>query len=109
MVEDDAARCQKALRFIDQQLANGAEGGKTGFPPLWIDKCLYTPTLIVEAVVEAGRALVCQDSRGASGTTTEDRCESVVLLLDGEVLELDPKVFGYGPESDEVALGVEEL
>ena len=28
---------------------------KSRFPPLWIDKCLYTPTLVVSAVIDGAR------------------------------------------------------
>jgi hypothetical protein len=28
------------------------------YPPLWIDKCLYTPTLVVRAAIEAA-SFVC--------------------------------------------------
>jgi hypothetical protein len=34
-------------------------------PPLWIDKCLYTPTLVVRAVIEAA-VLCCSRLAGAA-------------------------------------------
>jgi squalene cyclase len=46
----DLRRIAAALRLLP---ADGA----TNFPPLWIDKCLYTPTLVVRAAIEAARAI----------------------------------------------------
>jgi hypothetical protein len=40
------------------------------YPPLWIDKCLYTPTLIVQAALEAASTIDRQIRR--SHSTGED-------------------------------------
>lgn len=44
----DGMRAAAGLAFLRDQAAAEAE-----YPPLWIDKCLYTPTLVVRAVIEA--------------------------------------------------------
>jgi hypothetical protein len=50
----DRQRCLAGLRFLRASLREpGESGAATDFPPLWIDKCLYTPTLVVRAVIEA--------------------------------------------------------
>jgi halimadienyl-diphosphate synthase len=46
--ESDLARCAAAATYLEQATANG-----TAHPPLWIDKCLYLPPLIVDAAVQA--------------------------------------------------------
>lgn len=58
----DRRRCAAAARYL-RQVAPGmsaASSGKSGavsarpdFPPMWIDKCLYTPTLVVQAVIQS--------------------------------------------------------
>lgn len=45
----DVARCEAAAAYLDTASA------EPEFPPMWIDKCLYTPPLIVRAAVEAAR------------------------------------------------------
>jgi halimadienyl-diphosphate synthase len=42
----DRRRCAAAARYLRE-----TEG--TVPPPMWIDKCLYTPTLVVQTVIEA--------------------------------------------------------
>jgi hypothetical protein len=43
----DMRHCQAAAEYLRQSLAAG-----TAHPPLWIDKCLYIPPLVVNAAVE---------------------------------------------------------
>ena len=51
--ERDRQRCASAVRYL--QLARGGNqpDASPALPPLWIDKCLYTPTLVVESVIQA--------------------------------------------------------
>jgi halimadienyl-diphosphate synthase len=44
----DMRHCQAAADYLRQSLAAG-----TAHPPLWIDKCLYIPPLVVNAAVDA--------------------------------------------------------
>jgi halimadienyl-diphosphate synthase len=44
----DRRRVARALAYLRE---NGREG--TGWTPLWIDKCLYTPRLVVRAVIDS--------------------------------------------------------
>lgn len=46
--EHDAERCARAVAYLAEQ-----EG--EDFPALWIDKCLYTPPLVVRAAIQAAR------------------------------------------------------
>jgi halimadienyl-diphosphate synthase len=46
--EGDLARCAAAANYLGHAQAAGAS-----HPPLWIDKCLYLPPLIVDAAVQA--------------------------------------------------------
>jgi halimadienyl-diphosphate synthase len=46
---DDRARCVRAANYLRAVMSVSAEP----FPPLWIDKCLYTPTLVVRSVIQA--------------------------------------------------------
>jgi halimadienyl-diphosphate synthase len=46
--ERDATRCQAAANFLQAALRD-----KVPNPPLWIDKCLYIPPLVVNAAIEA--------------------------------------------------------
>jgi halimadienyl-diphosphate synthase len=51
LLEDgDRARCAAAMHYLDQV-------GDADLPPLWIDKCLYTPPLVVRAAIEAARTV----------------------------------------------------
>jgi halimadienyl-diphosphate synthase len=52
----DRQRCAAGLRFMRAAYPMGAS--EPTLPPLWIDKCLYTPTLIVRSVIESARAAV---------------------------------------------------
>jgi len=54
----DAARCAAAARYLQQ--VRDEE-----FPPLWIDKCLYTPPLIVGAAIDAALTAWIRRSTGA--------------------------------------------
>jgi hypothetical protein len=51
MSDRDLARCAAAATYLAQVTADRAE-----HPPLWIDKCLYVPPLIVNAAIEAALA-----------------------------------------------------
>ncbi len=44
----DVQRCEAAASYLRQSAADG-----TPHPPLWIDKCLYIPPLVVNAAIEA--------------------------------------------------------
>jgi hypothetical protein len=46
--ERDGDRCQAAATFLEAAVRNHAPN-----PPLWIDKCLYIPPLVVNAAIEA--------------------------------------------------------
>jgi halimadienyl-diphosphate synthase len=48
--ETDEVRCAAAMAYLN-------EVGQADMPPLWIDKCLYTPPLVVWAAVEAARTI----------------------------------------------------
>jgi halimadienyl-diphosphate synthase len=48
--DEDRARCAAADAYLSQQ-------SDTDLPPLWIDKCLYTPPLVVRAAIEAARTV----------------------------------------------------
>ncbi len=50
---EDRARCAAAVRCLDVVNDPGGSSVDHALPPLWIDKCLYTPTLVVRGVVEA--------------------------------------------------------
>jgi halimadienyl-diphosphate synthase len=57
----DRRSCAAGLRRLDGA-APGQEATDDGFPPLWVDKCLYVPPLVVQAAIEgaglaAGRRL----------------------------------------------------
>ena len=49
----DEARCAAGVRFLQAASAHGASARRANLPPLWIDKCLYHPTLVVWAVIES--------------------------------------------------------
>jgi hypothetical protein len=42
----DEARCGRAMAYLQQV-------GEPDLPPLWIDKCLYTPPMVVRAAIDA--------------------------------------------------------
>ena len=46
--EPDRVRCQAAAEFLEAAVRNHAPN-----PPLWIDKCLYIPPLVVNAAIDA--------------------------------------------------------
>ena len=50
--ERDRRRCAAALRYL-RFAPTSVNPADCPLPPLWIDKCLYTPTLVVRAVIEA--------------------------------------------------------
>jgi halimadienyl-diphosphate synthase len=55
--EDDRARaqCAAGLEYLSAAADAAEDGAEVLFPPLWVDKCLYTPTLVVRAVMDAAR------------------------------------------------------
>jgi halimadienyl-diphosphate synthase len=60
----DVQRCEAAARYLRETAADG-----TSHPPMWIDKCLYIPPLVVNAAIEA--ALTAWNLRShARGQTT---------------------------------------
>ena len=48
----DRGRCAAAMRYLRAATPADAEDG-AALPPLWIDKCLYTPTHVVRATIRA--------------------------------------------------------
>lgn len=50
--EADRRCCDRAVASLRATLA-AAPGNEAALPPLWIDKCLYTPTLVVRAAIES--------------------------------------------------------
>lgn len=64
----DRTSCDAAARYLQQAVAVASVDGHELYPPLWIDKCLYTPTLVVRAVVasalEAYRQRICEARGG---------------------------------------------
>ena len=60
--EADEARCAAAARYLERV-------GDADLPPLWIDKCLYTPPLVVRAAIAAARTLYARRSQAASPET----------------------------------------
>ena len=48
----DRQRCVAGMHAIDALLATGPQYDQA-MPPLWIDKCLYRPTLVVRAAITA--------------------------------------------------------
>jgi hypothetical protein len=50
----DGARCAAAAAYL-RAGARAASAEAERFPPLWIDKCLYNPTLVVGATIEAAQ------------------------------------------------------
>ena len=78
MIEEKLQPAEEELRGDDVQIQRKmaeAEGvmndqdGAYAFPPLWIDKCLYTPTLVVRAVIAA--AGIAAALLAESGTRNE--------------------------------------
>jgi halimadienyl-diphosphate synthase len=59
--EEDKNRCIAAASYLQDRLRE--QSGEHSYPPLWIDKCLYTPTLVVQAVIEAALAAFARLSR----------------------------------------------
>jgi halimadienyl-diphosphate synthase len=49
----DWFHCHHAIHYLLTTLEPSSTGEHQGFPALWIDKCLYTPTLVVQSVIEA--------------------------------------------------------
>ncbi len=51
---EDRRSCEKAVYYLQTKLKEAPVGSSADlFPPLWIDKCLYRPALIVQAVIAA--------------------------------------------------------
>lgn len=53
--DGDRQRCVAAARYLETAVDMTERGANQEFPPLWIDKCLYTPTLIVWSAIKAAR------------------------------------------------------
>jgi halimadienyl-diphosphate synthase len=51
--EADRERIQRGAAFIRSRRSEG----ESSHPPLWIDKCLYCPTRVVDAIIETALAL----------------------------------------------------
>lgn len=64
----DRQRCLAGVRYLDGVMASASTSDDDCFPPMWIDKCLYRPTLVVRTVIVAaqalGKRLRCQDRSG---------------------------------------------
>jgi halimadienyl-diphosphate synthase len=56
--QDDQLRCKKALRFITENYHQQSQDKRPYFPPLWIDKCLYTPTALVQVIIDSSLSAV---------------------------------------------------
>jgi halimadienyl-diphosphate synthase len=65
----DRRRCAAALAYLEAEGVMNDQDGAYAFPPLWIDKCLYTPTLVVRAVIAAAGIAAAQLAE--SGTRNE--------------------------------------
>lgn len=50
---DDRQRCAAAVRYIRAASARNHGFPTVALPPLWIDKCLYTPHGVVRAIIDA--------------------------------------------------------
>jgi halimadienyl-diphosphate synthase len=73
----DRRRCLAGLRYLRRALRSWRQpGAADALPPLWIDKCLYTPTLVVRAVIEAAM-LSCSRLAGAATAVPRGRRERV--------------------------------
>jgi halimadienyl-diphosphate synthase len=53
LAPDDRARCAAGRRYLRNVLGGSTTSIHHAFPALWIDKCLYTPALVVRAAIEA--------------------------------------------------------
>ncbi|MBI4317387.1 MAG: hypothetical protein HY675_02765 [Chloroflexi bacterium] len=53
--ERDRQRCARAERYLRKLLGPGNWDTERKLPPLWIDKCLYTPTMVVRSAIQAAR------------------------------------------------------
>jgi halimadienyl-diphosphate synthase len=53
--DGDRRRCAAGLAYLSAALSAADDGAEVLFPPLWVDKCLYTPTLVVRAAIDAAR------------------------------------------------------
>lgn len=62
MPSADRRRCLEAQRSLRTALALTESAGEHLDPPLWVDKCLYTPTVVVRSVLEAARAACAVDA-----------------------------------------------
>jgi hypothetical protein len=55
--ELDRQRCLAGARYLDTVMAAAPASVDACLPPMWIDKCLYRPTLVVRAAIVAAQAL----------------------------------------------------
>lgn len=51
----DRERCLAALRYLQARSERYQRAEEELLPALWVDKCLYTPTLVVQAAIAAAR------------------------------------------------------
>lgn len=49
----DRERCAAAIRYVRAEAARNHGYPGVALPPLWIDKCLYTPQGVVRAIIDA--------------------------------------------------------
>ncbi|MEA2640757.1 MAG: halimadienyl-diphosphate synthase [Chloroflexota bacterium] len=62
----DLERRHAGVRYIEGTMrGEGGLGSQACYPPMWIDKCLYTPPLVVRSAVRA--ALIANLELGAMG------------------------------------------
>jgi halimadienyl-diphosphate synthase len=67
----DRRRCAAAVAYLEAAGVMDDRDGLYDFPPLWIDKCLYTPTLVVRAVIAAAGIVAAQ----LAESDTWDECD----------------------------------
>ncbi len=61
----DRERCAAGLGYLAAAADAADDGAEVPFPALWVDKCLYTPTLVVRAAIDSARFACAK--RWASG------------------------------------------
>ena len=64
--ERDRRRCAAGLEYLSAAADAVEDGADVLFPALWVDKCLYTPTLVVRAAIDGARYACTR--RWASGS-----------------------------------------
>ncbi len=81
--EQDRQSCAAGLRFLQKAVPAAQEDVKAAFQPMWIDKCLYTPTLVVQAVVQSAHTAYRRVQKRATQRidASADPHRSLVTLL----------------------------